>query len=147
MLLIAWLVFVFPYQLHKVKDFRGVKIENHCPGFFWIEGDLKKKNISKPAAFFLMFISDKVPPEADGLDDIKHLGKTTKTIINKGGHLWSSGDGKVAGVYGINLVRGIKEWKLDASLIVVTDGKGKILALYKNAEIGDIDKVIRELRL
>lgn len=145
LLLTMWSIFVFPYQLKRVEVFRGIKIGDHCPGFFWIRDDLKEKHISEPSSFFLVFISDKVDPDADGLDNRKYFGKTTEIIVKKGGHFWCSGDGKVAGIYGINFVRGSKEWKLDASLITVTDGEGKILALYKNGKLRDIKRVIRDL--
>lgn len=146
-LLLAWLIFVFHHQLQPINDFRGIKIGDHCPGFFWIEDDLKEKNISKPAKFILIFISDKVDPDADGLDNEKYFTKIVKIIKNKGGHLWCSGDGKVARIYGVNFVCGVKEWKLDSSLIVVTDGAGGILDLYKNAKLEDIKRVADNLNL
>ena len=144
LLLAIWLIFIFPHQLLQVDSFRGIKVGDACPGFFWIKDALKEKHIAEPANFFLIFINDKITSEIDELGNKQCFGKITANIAAKGGHFWCSGDGKVAKEFGINIVRA-KEWKLDGSLIIITDNQGKILALYQNAKITDLANILNKL--
>lgn len=166
-----WFILISPNRLQQIDEFKGIKIGDNCPAFSCIKDDLKKTNTFKPVSFFIIFINDKLNPDADGLDDKKYYGETTNIIVEKGGHFWTSGDGKFARKVGIEhilsrsrsiatLVRDVIEdilwdkdliknksnrWELEESLIIVTNGKGEILALYKNAKLGDIKKIVEAL--
>lgn len=170
-----WLGFSCLNRIQKVEVFKDIKIGQKCPGFFWIEDDLQSMRRQKPAKFFLIFISEEIITDPDSweLDDKKHYSHITEEITKKGGHFWPNKDGKVAMVFGIDYIQyGIKYptvrirnrierflyenglikerssiWGLEESIIVVTDGHGKIMAIYKNAMLKDIKRVLADLKL
>lgn len=170
-LITAALFFSASNRCYRVNTFGLVKVGGFIPSFAGVGIQTGKGTMRPAGKFFVFFINEKADPDYDLLDDERY-GKVTDIITKKGGHFSATADGKVAKAFGINPIlprdrsvlalakdviekrlnmRPIKdsynEWALDASLIIVTDGKGKILALYKNAGTRDIEKVVRDLRL
>ena len=70
-----------------------------------------------------------------------------KTIIKRGGHLQMSCDFKATESVGINTIHNGKKWIHEDTLMIVNDSEGKIIAIYRNAKLSDIPRVLDELNL
>jgi hypothetical protein len=170
-LILSWLAVKHVNKMQRVDEFRKVKVGQRCPTYWYVKRDLQEKGISAPGKFIVFFISEELDnPDGWELDNRSIYGKTTDFIVKKEGHFWPCGEPKIAEMFGIDHVlsrtrslpalardvtqkmwlkftgdliwESVCKWELDGSLITVTDGKGKILALYKNARLEDIENIV-----
>ncbi len=129
--------------ISRHDELRSLKIGEPVPGFTRTSRTGKEIRPDFPAGkFFIHFIDDQVGLPCLDLE----CGKEAESVVEKEGHLHAAGDGKLAKLFGVKLVSS-SPWKFDTSLMVVTDRKGQIIAIYENAGLKDIDKILKELKL
>ncbi len=130
-------------NISRHDEFRSLKIGEPVPGFTGTSRTGKEIRANFPAGkFFIHFIDDQMGLPCLDLE----CGKEAESVIKKGGHLHGAGDGKLAKLFGVKLVSS-SPWKFDTSLMVVTDEKGRITAIYENAGLKDIHGILKELEL
>lgn len=87
--------------------------------------------------------------------------------MNKGGHLIGGSDFKYAKLFGVKVVKNnsilnrvlhnvkpfaeklgwkiqIHWWRLETSLVIIADSKGRIVRIYKNAGIKDVPRIVKD---
>ncbi|MCP4719877.1 MAG: hypothetical protein GY860_10515 [Desulfobacteraceae bacterium] len=130
-------------SISRHDEFRSLQIGEPVPGFTATSRTGKEIRPDFPVGkFFIHFIEDQMGLPCLDLE----CGKEAESVVEKEGHLHAAGDGKLAKLFGVKLVSS-SPWKFDTSLMVVTDGKGQILAIYENAGLEDIDEILKELEL
>ncbi len=129
--------------ISRHDEFRSLKIGEPVPSFTGTSRTGKEIRPDFPAGkFFIHFIDDQMGLPCLDLE----CGKEAEAVVKKGGHLHGGGDGKLAKLFGVKLVSS-SPWKFDTSLMVVTDEKGQILAIYENAGLKDMDEILKEPEL
>lgn len=70
-----------------------------------------------------------------------------REVLNKGGHLVSTGDFKLGQTMGIPFINTGWDWKLGDSLIIVEDNKGIVRAIFRNAQFSDISAALKRAKI
>jgi hypothetical protein len=82
---------------------------------------------------------DKLPPTC--LDE--QCGNEVRPVVAKGGHVIGGSDGKYAKALGVKLLS-TRPWRLEPSLVVVTDAGGRVTAIWKGAGREHVGWITRE---
>lgn len=134
---------VYSEELQSIQAFGKTKVGDVVPSFSGVSETGKKVSSTTPEGkFFMYFINDQLPPIC--LDE--ECGKEATHIVMKEGHFIGGGDGKYAKIFDVQLIS-TTPWKFNASLMIVANCKREILAIYKNAHLTHIEKIIIDLRL
>ncbi|MEM1673220.1 MAG: hypothetical protein QXT86_14315 [Archaeoglobaceae archaeon] len=156
-------------NFQSITQFGLIKVGDPLPSFIGISQSGKRvgPTFLKDGKFYVYVIDEQLPPCCLDLE----CGEQAKIVINKGGHLIGISDFKYANILGVRLVRTptlirkvVKKaihyfeeklrWQIpiyrrrfETSLIIITDDKGYIMYIYKNAKIRDIPHIMKDLNL
>jgi len=157
------------YKPQNVAQFGLIKVGQSVPSFIGVSqsGREIKPSFPKGGKFYVYIVDEQLPPSCLDLE----CGKNAEIVIYKGGHLIGGSDPKYAKLFNIRMVKNnsilnkilhkinksflekfgrkiqVNWYKLETSLVVVTDSNGHIILIYKNAGIKDIPHIMRDLNL
>lgn len=70
-----------------------------------------------------------------------------REVLNKGGHLVSTGDIKLGQTMGIPFINTGRDWKLGDSLIIIEDTQGIVRAIFRNAKFSDLPAALKKAKI
>ena len=137
----------FKSERIEVNKFKKVTVGKKLPGFAsgFKGGSINSRNHS--GNFIIIFINDQVKEKfgAVSVVDEGH-GKFAQPVLDKGGHLLSDCDLKLAKIgFGIEIDNTNKGVRLKDSLIIIADSNSRITKLYKNVKLGDLKEIINNI--
>lgn len=168
---LAILLFVSYLKASKpqsVTEFGSMKVGGFLPSFVGVSESGKKIGSTYPKGgkFYIHVVDEQLPTSCLDLE----CGEQSRIVVNKGGHLIGGSDFKYAKIFGIKIVKNstlinrilyhlkpfaekfgwkiqVFWWRPETSLVVVADGKGRIIHIYKNGGIKDVPRIVRNLKL
>ena len=166
-LFLFFLYFKLP-TYRSITQFGSIRVGGLLPSFVGISQSGKEIGLALPKGgkFYIYVIDEQLPPTCLDLE----CGKQAEIVLNKGGHIIGGSDPKYAKIFNVKLIKNlslnnkisyyikpfieklgweiqVNWWKLETSLIVVINNKGKILRIYKNAKLKDIPLIMRDIGL
>ncbi len=122
----------------QTQKFRTVSVGMDIPSFGAISmNDAHITPTTPEGNFFIHVIQPDLPPVC--LDE--ECGESYAAVSDKGGHLFGFSDGKAASSFDIKIQPGIP-YDFDDTLVVVTDRRGKILALFEHAKMSNVPVIV-----
>lgn len=150
----------------SVAQFGSIKVGEPLPSFIGVSqsGIEVGPTYPKGGKFYIHVVDEQLPACCLDLE----CGKQAETVVNRGGHLIGGSDGKYAKIFSVKMVKDltlttrvlhsikpfaeklgwkiqVHWWRLETSLVVVADGEGRIIRIYKNAGIKHVPHIVRDL--
>jgi len=153
------------YKPQNVAQFGLIKVGRSLPSFIGVSQSGREigPTCPKGGKFYVHVVDKQLPTSCLDLE----CGKQAEIVVNKGGHLIGGSDFKYAKLFGVKVVKNnsilnrvlhnvkpfaeklgwkiqIHWWRLETSLVIIADSKGRIVRIYKNAGIKDVPRIVKD---
>lgn len=137
-----WLVNLLP-QIIKLDEHKNLQTGEVIPSFsaHTSETRIKLRPAFPEGKFHFYLVSEDLPKNV--CFDLE-CGQESNEITKFGGHVIGIKDFKWARSLGVDMIHDGDDWRLEHSLLVITNENAVIHAMFKHAQMKDLPKLLKK---